>query len=384
MQCPYCQSPIEPSASSDGPTICKSCGATISAEAAAAKAPAARRSRGWLATILLSTVFLVLATLAVASTFVAKRTLEERDRVREDYLQASAALEQCIAAVATSGPLKGAAAEPARKEILEPALAYYQHYVQEHATDKKALAHKAAAYLHMSTIQAKLGSKESIPSLRQGIGFVIELTKEPNVDPASFPSVQASVLKLVSQGDWLAVKGVSSQEMQGLGLGLLLSAQFAAPSLEDMAKNHPDVVSFRDDVAGLEKMLASIFPLVGQRDRALASWLKARDMLETLVRDRPADAEYKTRLAESLIEAAKLQKSAKQLDEAAANYQRAVEVREQLAAAKPDDKTLQQALVAVKRDLDKLKPAQASNDAAAAPPAAPPAAAKEKGLELFK
>jgi tetratricopeptide (TPR) repeat protein len=325
-------------------------------------------------------LLLVLATLSVASTIVAKRTLQERDRataerdrIREDFLQASTALGQCVAAVATSAPLKGAAAEPARKAILEPVLAYYQKYAQAHDTDKSALAFKATAFLHMTTIQAKLGSKESIPSFQQGLQGIYQLTKDPNVDPASFPSVQTSDLKLVTQGDWLAAKGVKQEDMFKLGLGLLLNAGIASTALEDMAKKHPEVVTFRDDVAGLQKALATIEALVGRNERALADWLLARDMLETLVRDRPADAEYKTRLAESLIAAAKLQKSAKQLDEAVANYQRAVEVREQLAAASPDDKARQQDLTIVKRELDKLKPAQVSNDAPAAnPPAAAP------------
>ena len=371
---------MEPIASSDDPTICKSCGATVSAEVVPAKAPANRQSRGWLTTILWSTLFLVLATVSVASTIVAKRTLqerdrvsEERDRIRDDFLQASTALGQCVSAVATSAPLKGAAAEPARKAILEPVLATYQKYVQAHDTDKSALASQAVAYLHMATIQAKLGSKESIPSFQKGLQCILQLSKEPNVDPASFPSVQTSVLKLVTQGEWLGAKGISPQEMQGLGLGLLLNAQIASSSLEDMAKKYPDAVNFRDDVAGLRKAVGSILGLVGQNEPALAAWLVARDMLETLVRDRPDDAEYKTRLAESLIAAAKLQKSAKQLDEAAANYKRAVEVREQLAAANPDDKTLQQDLTIAKRELDKLKPAQVSNDAPAVnPPAASP------------
>ncbi|HEV3138680.1 MAG TPA: hypothetical protein VGZ26_12265, partial [Pirellulales bacterium] len=325
-----------------------------------------------------------LATVSVASTIVAKRTLQdrdrimgERDRVREDLRQASTALGQCVAAVATSSPLKGAAAEPTRKAVLEPALAYYQKYVKVHETDKDAFASTAGAYYQMATIYAKLGSKESIPSLGEGLQYVAKLCREPDVDPAIFPSVQASTLKLVTQGDWVAARGIPPQEMQRLGVGLLLNAGVASTALEGIAKKHPDAVNVRDDVAGLQKVVATILALVGRNEQALAAWLLARDMLETLVRDRPDDAEFKTRLAESLIAAAKLQKSAKQLDTATANYQRAVEVREQLAAANPDDKTRQQELTVVKREFDKLKPAQASSDApAASPPAADaPAAA---------
>ncbi|MBI3840337.1 MAG: hypothetical protein HY288_20640 [Planctomycetia bacterium] len=373
MQCPHCQSPIEPAASTGGQIICKSCGATISPQVDPATALAARRSRGWLSTILLSLLFLVLATISVASTIVAKRTLDERDRAREDLLQASAAIDQTVATAATSTQLKGASAEPARKEFLEPALAFYQKYTQAHVGDKKALVQMAGAYFHMAAIHAKLGSKESVSSLKQGMDCITQLAKEPNADPASFPSVQASVFKLVTQGDWLAVKGVPRNEMQAYGLGFLLTLQGATSTFEQMAKAHPEVVSFRDDVAALQRVTATLESLIGLNQQSLAAWLGARDVLETLVRDRPADADYKTRLAESLVAAARLQKSAKQLDEAAANYKRAVEVREQLVAANPDDKSLQQELTVIKRDLDKLKPAQASNDP---PAAAEPAAAQ--------
>ena len=101
------------------------------------------------------------------------------------------------------------------------------------------------------------------------------------------------------------------------------------------------------------------------RKQAIASWLKARDTLETLVRDRPASVDYQTRLAESLTTAARMQKTEGETDKAAANLRRAVAVREQMAAAHPDDAALKQELTTVQRDLEKLKPPP-DKDAAAA------------------
>jgi membrane protein involved in colicin uptake len=110
------------------------------------------------------------------------------------------------------------------------------------------------------------------------------------------------------------------------------------------------------------------------RKQSLESWLKARDVLETLVRDQPANKDYQVRLAESLVNAARSQRTDKENEKAAANLKRAIEVREQLVAANPDDKALKQDLTTAQRDLERLEATPtASKEAPAAQSAAPPA-----------
>jgi tetratricopeptide (TPR) repeat protein len=359
MQCPKCQSPIEASAGSSPPSTCPRCGASISPEIV-------RRSgsRGLLVSIFVSLLLMATITLSVGSTIVALRTARERDLAREDFAKCSRAFDETVVAVASNSKLKGPALEPTRKELLQPALDYYQAFVRSHAADPKMLAERVSAQFHMAGLLVKLGSKNGVTSLTQGIADLNQL-KDSDLDPETFPSLQACALKVAAPIDWVMVKGAD----QVYALTLIIAISRAINTYQALSQKYPQVVSFRDDFSALLKasaMLQSQRP--ERRHEALASWLKARDALETLVRDRPANVDYQTRLAESLTTAARMQKTAGETDKAAANLQRAVAVREQMAAAHPDDNSLKQELTTVKRDLEKLKPPPDKDAAAAAAP----------------
>jgi predicted Zn-dependent protease len=152
-------------------------------------------------------------------------------------------------------------------------------------------------------------------------------------------------------------------------------------TFDQLAKEHPQVTSFRSDLAGLRRTSAILFSNIAYatsqasfRRQSLTAWLQARDVLETLVRDQPANVDFKSRLVEALLAAAKMQKADGARDEAIANYTRAVELRQQLAAAAPENETFQKDLAIVQRDLEKLKAAPV---AAKSSPAVAPAAKAE-------
>jgi eukaryotic-like serine/threonine-protein kinase len=356
MQCPKCQSPIEAGVGGGAPSTCPRCGASISPEIVPRSG-----SRGLLVPIFVSLVLMATITLSVGSTIVALRTGRERDLAREDFARSARAFDDVVAAVASNSKLKGPALEPTRKELLQPALDYYRTFVQSRAADPKMLPERVSAQFHMAALYVKLGSKDGVSSLTQGIADLNQL-KDSDLDPETFPSLQACALKVASPIDWVMVKGVD----QAYALSLVLAISRAIDTYQGLSQKYPQVVSFRDDFSALLKasaMLQAQRP--ERRQEALGSWLKARDALETLVRDRPANLDYQTRLAESLTTAARMQKTAGETDKAADNLQRAVALREQMAAAHPDDNGLKQELTIVKRDLEKLKPA-ADKDAAAA------------------
>jgi hypothetical protein len=359
MQCPKCQSPIETGVGSSPPSTCPRCGASISPEIV-------RRSgsRGLLVSIFVSLLLMATITLSVGSTIVALRTLRERDLAREDFARSARAFDDVVAAVASNSKLKGPALEPTRKELLQPALDYYQAFVKSHAADPKMLPERVSAQFHMAGIYVKLGSKDGVSKLTQGLTDLSQL-KDSDLDPETFPSLQACALKVASPIDWVMVKGAD----QIYALSLVVTINRAINTYQGLSQKYPQVVSFRDDYSALLKasaMLEAQRP--DHRQEAIASWLKARDALETLVRDRPANVDYQIRLAESLTTAARMQKTAGETDKAAANLLRAVAVRELMAAAHPDDNTLKQELTTVKRDLEKLKPPADKDGAAVAVP----------------
>jgi tetratricopeptide (TPR) repeat protein len=295
-------------------------------------------------TVLVSLLVVALATIAVGSTIVAKRASEARDRAKRDFAAASAGYDALVVAVATN-------VKPARKELLQPALDYYQKFTQSHAGDKDMLCELATAKFHMAALHAKLGSKEGVTAMTQGLGDLYEMTKVENADPASFPSLQDSALKVTTPFEWFRVKEID----QKYALQMTVAINRATDLYTSLAKKYPQHVPFRDNQSALLKSAALLqSQLPGASGRSLESWLRARDILETLVRDQPTNKDYQVRLAESLVNAARMQRTAKENEKATANLNRAIEVREQLAAANPDDKAIKQDLTVAKRDLERL------------------------------
>jgi hypothetical protein len=321
--------------------------------------------------ILLSLLVVVLGTLAVGSTIVAVRATKERDQLRQDLRLATLGMDNFVETVV-------AKSKPPKQETLQPAIDYYKKFADAHASDKKMLSELASAKFHMAGLQAKLGSKEAADSMFQGVLALDELAGDTSADPASFPSLQDGALKLTTPVEWFMVKGAD----RAYQIQLVVAINRAKGTYEILSKKHPASVPFRDNYSALLKAFALIeSQLPNGKELSLDAWLKARDVLETLIREQPNNADYQARLAESLLNAARMQKD-KEAEQAAANLKRAVEVREQMLAAKPDDKQSQQDLNSAKRELERLatakKPeaAEAKEATAAADDTKPEAADK--------
>lgn len=309
---------------------------------------ALHRPRGLAAVaILLSLLVVVLGTLAVGSTIVAVRAVKERDEARQDLRRAATGIDAFVESVVVNS-------KPPKKEILQPALDYYKEFSDAHAADKKMLSEVASAKFHMAALQAKLGSKDAAKTMFDGVLALDELSADASADPNSFPSLQDSALKLTTPIEWFMVKGADgTYRMQ-----LIMALGRAKGTYESLSNKHPASVPFRDNYSALLKGSALIqSQLPNGKEASLDAWLKARDVLEALVREQPNNVDYQARLAESLLSAARGQKD-KDIAQATANLERAVEVREQMLAAKPDDKQLQQDLNSAKRELERMATAK--------------------------
>jgi hypothetical protein len=306
------------------------------------------RPRGLAAVaILLSLLVVVLGTLAVGSTIVAVRAAKERDQVRQDLRLVTHGMDTFVESVVANS-------KPPKQEILQPALDYYKEFSTAHAGDKKMLSEVASAKFHMAALQVKLGSKDVVKTMFDGILALDELATDASADPNSFPSLQDSALKLTTPIEWFMVKGAD----RAYQLQLVVALGRAKGTYESLSTKHPASVPFRDNYSALLKASALIqSQMPNGKELSLDSWLKARDVLEGLVRDQPNNADYQARLAESLLNAARGQKD-KDIGQAKANFERAVEVREQMLAAKPEDKQLQQDLNSAKRELERLATAK--------------------------
>ena len=157
--------------------------------------------------------------------------------------------------------------------------------------------------------------------------------------------------------EWAVLKDATNEETNKHRISLFLAVSTCCGPYEELAKTYPQTLAFRDDLAALRRILALFNGFLNRNKEALVALGQSSAALETLVRDAPTNAEYKSRLAEALVAAGKLQKARGENDKAIAGYERAVALRTELAAAAPDDKILQTDLKTAQRDLERLKAA---------------------------
>lgn len=151
-------------------------------------------------------------------------------------------------------------------------------------------------------------------------------------------------------------------------MGLVVTFTRSLGTLSELSAKYPQATVFPNDLSSLHRTSAILQRVVPERRAfALDAWIQARDLLEGLVKQEPANVDFQTRLAEALINTAQMQQEKKEFADAKANFQRAVEVREQLAAASPDDKALKNDVESAKRSLASVPAATASTPETPAP-----------------
>jgi type II secretory pathway pseudopilin PulG len=309
-----------------------------------------------LVAVLVTLVIVILATLCVASTLVAKRATAARDRATADAQQAAQALDKMVVAAASHKDLKGYKLDAARKAVLQPALEYYQAYAKAHTNDDPPSPEAAAAYFSAAGIQAKMGLMDSVSSLSQGI-LQLGRLHSAKIDPESYPSLQQTAMKVAPSNEWMMLKGASFGDMRKHGMNLFFTLTRGVVEYQNTNIEHPTAIRPRDELAGLLLASAIMQSQLGRSKEALGLSSRARDLLDSLVKDQPANTDYKVRLAQALVDCGKLQKSAKDTDAAAESYRRAVEIREELVAANPQDETLAADLKTAKSEAARIKPA---------------------------
>lgn len=374
MQCAACHHSFD--ASDDVSAVCPECGSQVGQSVAVAvaepvavepiafeqaqpvaaeSAPKAKRgSSRALTDMLVSLLFVGAIVAAVLSTLVALRAMKQRDEFKSQAEKSDLALGQVIDAAANSSRLKGPANAKAREEIFGPAISHYQQAAWELRKNPDNLDRAVAAYQRAAGLQAKSGKGGLVGDLKS-IAELLDAMQAAEYDASRYPSLNQNALKSTAPMEWAMVKDTP---MQLHAMGLLQSFEMNLGSMRTLASKYPQNPIFRDDLAAMLRVSGTLQTAVPDRHAfAITAWSEARDLLETLAREQPGNADYQNRLVESLTALANLQKQNDQKDEAIANLKRAVEVREQMSQAKPDDKALADELAKAKGDLAKLAPA---------------------------
>ncbi len=373
MQCPYCQTDIDADENKATPTKCPECGASF--------APPSRGSRlVTLVVVALLTMAIVAGLVAVRADRLRKQAEENLAKSQKDFALANQMIDRSLVNLMADSRVRDSV--KLREQLLKPYLDYYQAFIGAHTGDERYLGEISTAHFHIAALQAKLRAKGAIASLGNGFSFLNQL-KNSGADPTTLPSVQESAFQFTVPGDWNPVRDANAQSEV---MVMLVTFGAANSTIDSLVAEYPQVPSFRNDQAALGRTVgtltgtvAAAMPAIREQFRAQsqAAWLKTRDSLEWLVKEQPNNGDYKTRLVEALVAVGKLQRG-KSRDEAIGSYTRAVELREQLAAAAPTDEALKRELESLKGDLERMKASRpaakaAPTEKATANDAAPPA-----------
>jgi hypothetical protein len=338
--------------------------------------PSSRRGIS-VSTILLSLLIVVLAVLAGASTVVALNAMKGRQKAEEDFARSQATLDALVKEIANHPDLKGFKMLKVRDSLLKLALTYYESYVQAHAADEVPPLNAPAAQFRIAGLYAKMGSSKSVPALAAALVMINRL-REAKVDPDTYPGMNECAMGIAKPEEWIMLKGATMKEMRDHAPKLVFGLSGAMVQYNQVNREFPQAIRPRDELAQVYMYAGALQARVGRREEGLGQLNRSRTYLESLVRDQPGNSEFQTRLADVCVLVGDLEKRKKNNEGAAAAFERAVQLREPLAAASPDDKELAAQLAAAQKSLESVKGA-GSETVAAAPPDAKPAEAAPAG-----
>jgi tetratricopeptide (TPR) repeat protein len=307
----------------------------------------------------------------------------QRQFAQENFRQARQAVDDYLTQVSEStllnSPLPGL--QPLRKELLTTALKYYQRFAEQHRDDPELRAELARAHYRLGTIYKELDEREEArKAFREARDLWERLGAEDSGARASpfelartctvLGALQTDVLDQQAQGraqldkshtlleqlvgeepdnvefaDALATNftrlGVAvaggigerpgvDQEAVGENLGLDLKALAIR---ERLARTDP---RRRKDLASAAMNVGYCYTRLNKATPALRYHTRARDVLEELGREKPHDVWLRRETVRAYINLGYLHQAVlRKYDEALKNYDRALELVEQLARDNP-------------------------------------------------
>ena len=258
---------------------------------------------------------------AQAADHARERESAERERAEANFLKAREAVDRYFTMVSENTLLDRPDLDGLRQELLEGALQYYEDFAQQRADDPQLRTELVAARFRIAQLRNAMGRADWLESVQRGIGTAEQLAMD-GVDVSHHSAWRAGIVTL-SQ----------NEQLSGEDTAVLPAFQKGAKVWETFVQRYPDV-------PGLQNDLATMYLVIGAaHDDPLASYAsykRAREILEGLVREYPATAGYRLRLAVLLHEFAFGLKSIGNLDRAKEEWRRSIDLLENLAAELPD------------------------------------------------
>jgi serine/threonine protein kinase/tetratricopeptide (TPR) repeat protein len=237
-------------------------------------------------TLVAAVVGLLIANYQIAT----QRNLAEREHEQSEanFHKARLAVNDYFTLVSESELLDVPGLDDLRKQLLEAALNYYEDFIREHGAASQRRADVAAAHLRVAEITYLNGgsSDQYFPHLRDGVDLIERLIQEHR----DTPEVQRQLAGLYVTGKELDISARGSIELQEVARYL----EKLAHILEKFVADNPNVPELQNDLAGACRFVAQSYSL---GDEALPWFEKATRLWESLARAHPGVAAYRQNLA---------------------------------------------------------------------------------------
>jgi tetratricopeptide (TPR) repeat protein len=308
----------------------------------------ARRYRGTLATVagfagLLVVGAVVLAWQAVRATRAEARAAAERDAAQEarqradrNFATARDAVERYLSKVTDNPNLTQADFHRLRKELLETALPFFLKLVEQEGSDPELRGSRGQAHYRLARLRAEMGDREkAVADFRRALEILEPLAAE-------FPAVaqyrQALALSRCYHGYVLTELGRPAEAEDQFRKGIAI--------LEQLVEVSPTEPQYREELAeshnGLGNLLMSnasgnVPSYLGQTGEAEAQYQKALALREKLAADFPIVARYYRDVGGALNNLAGIRNAGGKRTDAVALYERAILYQERALERDPKD-----------------------------------------------
>jgi serine/threonine protein kinase/tetratricopeptide (TPR) repeat protein len=373
--------------------------------------------------VAVAVVLLVAAVLGLTSGTILlgranARTEAERRTAEENFQLARRAVDQYFTTVSESKLLDIPGLQPLRKQLLDAARDYYQGFLRRRGDDQSVRVELAASHYRLAMITTILGPREkALDDFHQAVAFYERLVREgPAVekyrtdlaiclndfgrllaalgepDKALAVHRRAQALREVlaqlhpevpryldeltrsysNVGSLLDARGKTDEALdlsaKSLAIGERLvgsdPTKFEFPT--DLGRRYSTLEGLQASLAGKYESTGALLAKVGRGDEGLADLIKARDIYARLMAKDPANFEYRSWTASSLLTLGYWQSRLGRAAEAQAGYDRALEIVSKLAADNPQVTDFTAQLAATYQYLGRLQREQGHLDEAVA------------------
>ncbi len=244
-----------------------------------------------------------------------------RNRAEASFRQARKAIDSYYTQVSESRLLQASGLQPLRRELLQPALAYYEAFVEQHGDDPTVRAELALAYDRVGAITSAIGSKEqSQDAYRRAVEIYQELVRDnPNV--SQYQDGLATTYNHLGRMECASGRWADAER----------SYRRAIEIREQLDRDNPTVSEFRASLGMACRDLGLLQSATRRQADAERSYQRVIEIQERLASDNPSVGRYQSDLAASYDELGRLlQDDTRRHDDAEHSYQRAVEIGEKL------------------------------------------------------